>query len=227
MNTAGRHTDCSGHFYICSGATASNAQNSNSSGRRSYFGNTAAVGSPQHLYGGNGLSAQSILDRAPLRLFRRLCQALPSRGDTEEHTGGISGGCGTCIAYGMLRVCDAFSLCGDQAAGTSAFPQDLVLLSPHGLAFYLLSPMVADNFLLRDILIVALVILASMAVIAVRKETGKPGRLLICDAAVCAAITFGMMCHSGILFCTPPLLLMYLGLPCPLRRSLSMPQLSG
>ena len=123
----------------------------------------------------------------------------------------------------LLTACYVFVMfslyAGIRRLNLPLFLRILVLLSPHGLAFYLLAPMVADNFLLRDILIIALVILASMAVIAVRKETGKPGRLLICDAAVCAAITFGMMCHSGILFCTPPLLLMYLGLPCPLRRS--------
>lgn len=123
----------------------------------------------------------------------------------------------------LLTACYVFVMfslyAGIRRLNLPLFLRILVLLSPHGLAFYLLAPMVANNFLLRDILIIALVILASMAVKAAQREKGRPDRILLCDAAVFMIITFGMLCHSGILFCTPPLLLMYLGLPCSFRRS--------
>lgn len=125
----------------------------------------------------------------------------------------------------LLTACYAFvtlSLyAGIRRLNLPVFLRILVLLSPHGLAFYLLAPMVADRLLLRDILIIGLVILASMAVRKARTKPWSTGRQLLCDAAVFAAVTFGMLCHSGILFCTPPLLMMYLGLPFPLKRSLS------
>ena len=122
----------------------------------------------------------------------------------------------------MLRIRDSLSLyAGIRRLNLPVFLRILVLLSPHGLAFYLLAPMVADRLLLRDILIIGLVILASMAVRKARTKPWSTGRQLLCDAAVFAAVTFGMLCHSGILFCTPPLLMMYLGLPFPLKRSLS------
>lgn len=87
----------------------------------------------------------------------------------------------------------------------------LVLLSPVGVAYYLLLPTKAEVFLLRDILVIALVILAAKTVCFSRGKTDAPGNMLLCDAAVCVIVTFGMLCHSGILFCTPPLLVLYLG----------------
>lgn len=95
----------------------------------------------------------------------------------------------------------------------------LVLLSPFGAAFYLMVPTAAEHFLLRDILIIAMVILAAKAVCLSRGKADVPQSFLLGDAAVCAAVTFGMLCHSGILFCTPPLLLMYLGISGYSRRA--------
>lgn len=99
------------------------------------------------------------------------------------------------------------------------FLRVLVLLSPFGVAFYLMVPTAAEHFLLRDILIIALVILAAKTVCLFWGKSDVSARILLCDAAVCALITFGMLCHSGILFCTPPLLLMCLGISGSFRRS--------
>lgn len=99
------------------------------------------------------------------------------------------------------------------------FLRVLVLLSPFGVAFYLMVPTAAEHFLLRDILIIALVILAAKTVCLFWGKADVSARILLCDAAVCALITFGMLCHSGILFCTPPLLLMCLGISGSFRRS--------
>lgn len=120
----------------------------------------------------------------------------------------------------LLTVCYVFvtvSLyAGIRRLNLPLFLRILVLLSPFGIAFYLMMPTSGEPFLLRDILIIALVILAAMtADFFLRKTDG----LLVCDAALGVIITFGMLCHSGILFCTPPLLLMYLKGSVPIRKS--------
>ena len=94
-----------------------------------------------------------------------------------------------------------------------------VLFSPFGVAFYLLFPTMVAHFILRDILIVALAILAARMVCYIHERVEMPGRLLVCDAVVFVSITFGMLCHSGMLFCTPPILLMYLAVSDSVRRS--------
>lgn len=94
-----------------------------------------------------------------------------------------------------------------------------VLFSPFGVAFYLLFPTMVEHFILRDILIVALAILAARMVCYIHERVEMPGRLLVCDAVVFVIITFGMLCHSGMLFCTPPILLMYLAVSDSVRRS--------
>lgn len=91
------------------------------------------------------------------------------------------------------------------------FLRILVMFSPLGVVYYLLLPTKAEVFLLRDILIIALVILAAKTACFSREKPDTPGNMQLRDSAVCAIITFGMLCHSGILFCTPPLLVMYLG----------------
>ena len=100
------------------------------------------------------------------------------------------------------------------------FLRILVLLSPSGVASYILVPNQAIFFLSRDILIIAIVILSVRAACFVRNNADRAGPVLLGDFALCALVTFGMLCHSGILFCTPPLLLMYLGSVSPLRKSL-------
>ena len=85
----------------------------------------------------------------------------------------------------LLTVCYVFvtvSLyAGIRRLNLPLFLRILVLLSPFGIAFYLMMPTSGEPFLLRDILIIALVILAAMtADFFLRKTDG----LLVCDAAL-------------------------------------------
>ena len=107
------------------------------------------------------------------------------------------------------------------------FLRILVLLSPTGIASYILVPNQAVFFLSRDIFILAIVILSVRAAGFVRSNAGRQGPALLGDLAVCALVTFGMLCHSGILFCTPPLLLMYLRAGGSLSKSMAHAALLG
>lgn len=115
----------------------------------------------------------------------------------------------------LLSVCYVFVAVslytGVRRVCLPLFIRILVLLSPLGLAFYLLTPAVADHFLLRDILIIALVILAAKTAGFIHWKKNIPGQMLVCDIALGVIITLGMLCHSGMLFCTPALLILYLG----------------
>ena len=124
----------------------------------------------------------------------------------------------------LLSVCYVFVAVslytGVRRVCLPLFLRILVLLSPLGLAFYLLTPVVADSFLLRDILIIALVIIAAKTAGFIQRRKNIPGQMLVCDTAVGVIITFGMLCHSGILFCAPPLLVLFLGIAGSFRKGL-------
>ena len=70
------------------------------------------------------------------------------------------------------------------------FLRILVLLSPSGVASYILVPNQAIFFLSRDILIIAIVILSVRAACFVRNNADRAGPVLLGDFALCALVTF-------------------------------------